>query len=103
MVNMPIDTPLLPWCRTQASYNPNCRHLIYGQDADLILLGLLRCVAAWPSSPPPPPPRSHEPHFSILRESGSLEALMAGGGLGEEELEGNIWSPVGGPRLPRSL
>jgi 5'-3' exoribonuclease 2 len=38
--------------RAQPGYDPNTRHVVYGQDADLLLLTLL----------------CHEPYFRVMRE-----------------------------------
>lgn len=46
--------------------------------------------------PPASPRRSHEPHFCILRESGTLEAALEGAREAGDEGALDLWSPVSG-------
>ncbi|KAG8887726.1 5'-3' exoribonuclease 2 [Tulasnella sp. 332] len=65
---------IMDWVRRQRTvpgYNANTRHVIYGNDADLIMLALV----------------SHEPHFRVLRENLDEQRKMPApcyqcGGLG---------------------
>ena len=60
--------------KMQRGYDPNTRHVMYGLDADLVMLALV----------------SHDPHFSLLREVVDFNSFRKKGKLDQRTQEANL-------------